>query len=180
MVESSGSSPIRSVLQTNKPFRVIESAVKIISKYMNIVGITVLLAMTAMTVIDVIGRIFKRPIIGGTEITEFEMVTIVFLCLGWAAINGKMITVDLITTKLSQKIQGVLNCITMFIGLGVIIVITWRSYLATLDVQKDQVSTMILKIPSAPFMWVLSIGFSVLCLVMLVQLVQNLVKAVGK
>jgi len=136
--------------------------------------------MTALTVIDVIGRIFKRPIIGGTEITEFMMVTIVFLCIGWAAVKGKMITVDLVMMRLPLKVQSILNVITMVIGLVVVGIITWRSYLATIDVQNDRVTTMILHIPSAPFMWILSIGFSVLCVVMLAQVVRNVVKVVAQ
>jgi TRAP-type transport system small permease protein len=166
--------------QVKKVGRNVESGISMLCRGMNILGIGVLLCMTALTVVDVIGRLFKRPIVGGTEITEFMMVTIVFLCIGWAATRGKMITVDLITMKLSPKVQNILNVITMFIGLVVVIIITWRSYLSTLDVQGDNVTSMILHIPSAPFMWILSIGFSVLCLVMILLFVRYFIKAVSK
>jgi TRAP-type transport system small permease protein len=169
-----------STSQIFKTGRTVESVLNSVCRVVNILGIVVLLAMTAMTVVDVIGRIFKRPIVGGTEITEFMMVTIVFLCIGWAAIKGKMITVDLLTMRLPLKVQSILNVITMFIGLIVVVIITWRSYLATIDIQNDRVTTMILHIPSAPFMWILSFGFSILCLVMLAQFIHNVAKVVAK
>jgi TRAP-type transport system small permease protein len=173
------SSP-ESISQIKKTGRTLESVLNFVCRYVNILGIAVLLAMTGMTVVDVIGRIFKRPIVGGTEITEFMMVTIVFLCIGWAAVKGKMITVDLVTMRLPLKVQAVLNVITMFIGLIVVVIITWRSFLATIDMQSDKVNTMILHIPAAPFMWILSFGFSILCLVMIAQFVRNVAKAVAK
>lgn len=173
------SSP-ESISQIKKTGRTLDSVINAVCRTLNILGVTVLMGMTALTVVDVIGRIFKRPIIGGTEITEFMMVTIVFLCIGWAAVKGKMITVDLVTMRLPLKVQAVLNVITMIIGLGVVIIIAWRSFVATLDVQSDRVTTMILHIPAAPFMWILSFGFSVLCLVMLAQVVRNVAKVVAK
>ena len=160
--------------------RIAGSVITEICRVLNILGITVLLLMAAMTVVDVVGRLFKRPIVGSTEITEFMMVTIVFLCIGWCALKGRMITVDLITLRLSQRVQAILNSISLFIGLGVMVVITWRSFLETLAVQKESVYTIILHVPSAPFMWILSVGFAVLSLVMVAQLVQNLAKAAGK
>ena len=163
-----------------KTGRSLESLLTYACRVLNIMGITVLMAMTLMTVMDVVGRLFKRPIVGSTEITEFMMVTVVFLCIGWCAIKGRMVTVDLIIMRLSAKTQAILNVITLIVGLGVVVLITWRSFLETMDVQEANVSTIILHIPSYPFMWILSFGFAVLCLVMIMQIVQNLVKVVGK
>jgi TRAP-type C4-dicarboxylate transport system permease small subunit len=164
----------------HKTARSFETGLTSVCRVMNILGVVVLLAMTAMTVFDVIGRVFKRPIIGSTEITEFMMVTIVFLCLAWVAVKGRMITVDLITMRLSSRVNAILNSITLFIGTGVIGVVSWQSYLATFDSYNDMVETIILHIPSYPFMWVLSIGFSVLTIVMAMLFVKNLAKAVNR
>jgi hypothetical protein len=60
------------------------------------------------------------------------------------------------------------------------VVLSWQSYVATLDMQTDNLYSFILHIPSAPFMWMLSVGFSVLSVVMAMQFIQNLTKAVGK
>jgi TRAP-type C4-dicarboxylate transport system permease small subunit len=94
------------------------------------------------------------------------------------AIKGKMVSVDLFTMRLSAKTNAILNSITLSIGLVVVVLIAWQSILATLETQKDKVNTMILHIPAFPFMWVLSVGFCLLALVMLMLLVQNVAKAV--
>jgi len=160
--------------------RSLESILGALCRTLNILGITVLMAMTLMTVMDVVGRIFRRPIVGSTEITEFMMVTVVFLCIGWCALKGRMVTVDLVIMRLSARTQAVLNVITLIIGLCVVVLITWRSFLETMEIQEANVATIILHIPSYPFMWILSVGFAVLCLVMIMQIVQNLAKAVGR
>jgi TRAP-type C4-dicarboxylate transport system permease small subunit len=167
--------------QTEKGFgKTLESIITNTCKYLNILGIGFLLIMTVLTVCDVVGRVFKYPIVGSTEITEYLMVTITFLCLSWCAIKGRMITVDLITTRLSKRVNAVLNTFTLFIGFWFMVVLSWQSYVATLDMQTDNLYSFILHIPSAPFMWILSVGFSVLSVVMAMQFIQNLTKAVGK
>lgn len=180
--ESAGTTPSQggSISAIQKAARAAESALTKLCRILNIIGIVVLMGMVALTVIDVVGRYFKRPVVGSTEITEFMMVTIVFLCLGWVAVRGKMVSVDLITMRLSKRTNAILNSITMAIGLVVVVCLAWRSFAATLETQKDKVSSMILHIPSAPFMWILSVGFSVLTLVMVMLWIKNIAKAVGK
>jgi TRAP-type transport system small permease protein len=166
--------------QSQKAKVTAEYFITLACRYLNILGVTVLLGMTALTVCDVIGRIFKHPIVGSTEITEFLMVTVTFLCVSWAAIKGRMITVDLITTRLPKKVNSWLNSVTLFVGFWFMAVLTWQSYLAALSTQEDGVFSIILHIPSSPFMWILTVGFGVLSIVIGMQFVQNLVKAVSK
>jgi TRAP-type transport system small permease protein len=157
--------------------RIVTSAAKIF----NILGITILVMLTALTCADVIGRyLFKKPILGTTEITEYMMVCIVFLAIAWCAVKNKQIVVDILLMNLKPGPKTVLNICTHFIGLGVMVIITWRNFLETLATQNSPRASAILSIKAFPFYWVMTAGLALLCLVMLVQLVQNITKMVKK
>jgi TRAP-type C4-dicarboxylate transport system permease small subunit len=146
---------------------------------LNILGVIVLVFMTFLTVADVIGRYaFQSPILGSTELTEYFLIVIVFLCVGWCTIQGKMVVVDLVLNRLPLKVQAGFNCLTLLISLAVLAITAWQTSLETMAVRDSLKGSSILRIPAYPFMWIVVIGFSVMCLVIIVQIAQNFYKVV--
>lgn len=152
-----------------------------ISRVMGIVGIGVVGVLTCLTVADVLGRyLFRRPVLGTTELTEYMMTVIVFLALAWCAVKKRHIMVDIIITRLAPRVRAVLSSITYTLTLGVLVIITWQCTLESIATQQSPKASAILNIRAYPFYWIMAAGFAVLCLVVLVQVVQNVAKAVKK
>jgi TRAP-type transport system small permease protein len=159
----------------------IKTAIHRLCQVMNILGMTVLVLLTCMTVVDVLGRyILKMPLIGTAELTEYMMVIITFMCIGWCAIKGRMVVVDLLLSHFPNKVQATLNVITLFIGLGIMVMFTWRNFLEAIALSETTKNSPMLHIPVYPFMWILTAGFGVLCLAMIVLLAQNVSKVAKK
>ena len=137
----------------------------------------VLAAMMLLTVADVVLRwLFKYPIIGTTEITESMMACIAFFALAWCASEKSHLKVDLVVDHLPRRLQGALDSFTTLVGLGLVALIAWRSFLEGRAVQEMNLISSLIKIPAFPFYYVISLGCILLCLVMILQLFDHLKK----
>jgi len=134
--------------------------------------------MMLLTVADVSGRyFFNSPITGATEISRLMMVLIVFPALGWAALGRTHVKVDILVSRLPQKVQAIVNAVTLLIALGTYSLITWRSFLEAAVVNRK---TSLLALPFTPFYWLMSVGFAIFCLAIVVLIIENMVKVVKK
>ena len=163
-----------------KTIKYLSSAIVSVSKVLNIAGIVVLGMLTCMTVADVLGRyLFKLPIIGSVELTEYMMACIAFLGLGWCAAADRHVKVTLLTSRLESRVQAILNSVMLFITFGFLVVMTWRGIAESLVIRQTNRQSLLLEIPVYPFYWVMALGLFVLCLIVLVQFIQSVIKAVS-
>jgi TRAP-type C4-dicarboxylate transport system permease small subunit len=151
-----------------------EKFIRLIIEASGIVGVAILLAMMMMTVVDVIMRyFFRRPIIGSVEISVSLMVCIVFLGIGWCALNDGHISVDIITGKLSKRGRAFLNSFDNIVTFLLALIIAWRSFLEAVSVKKMDVNSPLLGIPRYPFVFVTAFGFLLLFFAALILFIRN-------
>ncbi len=152
--------------------------INVLSRIMNYMAMGVLVLMMLLTVSDVLMRfLFRNPIMGSTELIEVMMALVVFLALAWGAVTREHLKVDLVISRLSPKAQAIVDSFTVSMGLGIVAIITWRSFLDSMDVQT---SSALLKFPMYPFHWIMSLGFAMLCLAMIPLLIQNVAQVVKR
>jgi TRAP-type C4-dicarboxylate transport system permease small subunit len=150
-----------------------------LSRVILIVSTVILVAMMLLTVSDVFLRyILKNPVPDSQEITEYLMICVAFLGMAWVAVKNENITVDLIVPRFSPRVQAIFDSVTYLIGLVVVALISWRGFVEGIAVRQIGMDSLLLKIPEYPFYIVLGFGLAILCLVMLIQFVQHLNKAV--
>ena len=134
--------------------------------------------MMLLTVVDVFLRyFFNSPITGTTEVTEFMMVIVVFPALAWCAVTRRHLKVDLLVSHLPPRIQAIIDFLTLLLALGTFIIITWQSFLESLDVRT---TTSLLNLPHAPFYWILTVSLALFCLSIATLLVENIMKEAKK
>lgn len=134
--------------------------------------------MMILTVVDVFLRyFFNSPINGVTEITEFMMVVVVFPALAWCAITRRHVMVALLVSYFPPRVQNILDTITLLMTLGIFGIITWQSFLESLDVGT---TSALLNLPYYPFYWVLTLGFALFCLAIVALIIENIVKEVKR
>lgn len=128
-----------------------------------------------LTVANVILRdFFDKPIMGTPELSEFMMVLVVFLALAWCAITRKHVRVELLTGRFPTRVQAILSVVTLFLALGIFVIITWQSALESMVVYD---TTSLLRIPTAPFYWIMTVGLGLFCLSILVLIIENIIEA---
>ena len=138
-----------------------------IPRIAGVVAMGVLFLMMLLTVADVVLRAtLNKPIIGATEIAEQMMVAIVFLGLGWCALQGKQIRVDLFASHYSPGTQRVVDLAVYFVGLILVAIMCWRTFLATLTVQQLGITCAYIGVPKYPFYALAAFGWAVLFVAM--------------
>jgi len=131
--------------------------------------------LMVLTVANVILRdVFNKPIRGTPELSEFMMVIVIFLALAWCAVTRKHVRVDLIVSRFPSRVQAIVDSITLFATLGIFVIITWRSFLESMAVYD---TTSLLRLPHAPFYWIMTVGLAVFCLSIAVLLIENIAEA---
>ncbi|MBW2065971.1 MAG: TRAP transporter small permease [Deltaproteobacteria bacterium] len=149
-----------------------------LSRLLGYIATGVLGLMMLLTVADVFSRyFFNTPITGTTEVTELMMVIVVFLSLAWCAVRRRHVKVDILVGTFSPRAQAIIDSITLLAGLGIFSIITWQSFLESMDVRAK---TSILQVPEAPFHWIMTLGFAMLSVVIVTLVIENLAGALKK
>jgi len=145
--------------------------IRSLSRLLGYVATVMMGLMTLLTVVDVFMRyVLNAPITGATEVSELMMVVLVFPALAWIAIDRSHIRVDLLVVKWPRRVQLMVEIITLLLALGTYAIITWQSFLESMEVRE---ATSLLEVPEAPFHWIMTLGFAVLCLAILSLMVEN-------
>ena len=149
-----------------------------LSQYMGYLATCILALMMLLTVVDVALRYFlNAPITGTAEISKLMMIIIVFPALAWCALKRKHIRVTLIASRFPPRVQAILSSITLLAALGTYGVITWQCFVESAVVNRQ---TSFLQLPFTPFYWVMSAGFALFCLAIVVLVIEDIGKAVKR
>jgi TRAP-type C4-dicarboxylate transport system permease small subunit len=150
-------------------------------RWVNNAGVTVLAMMMVLTVADVTLRyFFNKPILGSYEITEFMMTMLAAFTIGYAAILKAHVNVDLVFTRFPERIQGIISIFTNLVCVVFFGLMFWRNIYQSSVLREAHATSPALSIPEFPFIFILGIGFGIIALVFLLQLLESMVKAAGK
>lgn len=165
----------------NKRIQSLVGAINLVSRWFNYLGAGVLTIMMLMTVSDVLLRYFiNRPILGTLELTEYMMIPVVYLGLAWCAVRRENIKVDIFVNKLKPRPRAILDSITCLFSLIIMILITWQNLRETGNIWEIHRVSDILSVPAYPFFAVLTLGCFLLCIVLLINLIENIVQGVSR
>ena len=131
-------------------------------KLLAILAGLVLVALVALTFVDVIMRyFFSAPLRGRQDIVEMGMVLAVFLAAPYTwRINGH-ISVDLYETLFFPRLESIRQLFVMVSVAGIFALIAWRALIAAEDAALLNEATNMIAIPHKPFMLLIA-GISIL------------------
>jgi len=150
-------------------------------RWVNNAGVIILAMMMVLTVADVTLRyFFNKPILGSYELTEFMMTMLAAFTLGYAATLKAHVNVDLVYTRLPERVQGMISIFTSLVCVVFFGLMFWRNIYQSSVLREANAMSPALSIPEFPFIFILGIGFGIIALVFLLQLLESIVKAAGK
>lgn len=119
---------------------------------LGLVAAATLFAMMALAFVDVWGRyLFRRPVFGGYEVTEFMMGVLIFTALPLLCAREGHVTIDLLDQVLRPAWARWQRLVVNVISGGALAVMSWQLWVLSGDHARYQEVTMTLKIPHAPF-----------------------------
>jgi TRAP-type C4-dicarboxylate transport system permease small subunit len=145
------------------------------------VGAVILTAMMVLVAVAVIMRyVFNNPILGDLEVITFMLVGLISFSLAYCAVMKGHVSVTVLVTRLPYRAQVIISFFMNLITLGFIVMIAWYSVEQAIVLWRRSAATIIFKVPIFPFALVLAFGSGVFALVMVVELLDSLSKAVHK
>lgn len=159
----------------------IKKVVSPTSKVFLYISIVVIILMTLLVVSDVfMRRVFTAPIHGSHDLLGLGFSMIVFLPMAWAALRDRHIELDLITAKLPKIAQAILEVIMIFLGVIIMVLVTWRLGVLASQLYAQNATTAIYEISLYPFIYIATIGMGLLTLAFLIRLLNGINKLRGE
>jgi len=94
----------------------------------------------------------------------------------YVTFKGGNVEVTLLVSKFPRHAQQVIASVMLFIGVGVFALLAWQGWVAALEAMRTGTSTVSLEIPHFPFKFVAAVGFSMMCLWLVVSFLRSLGK----
>ena len=142
-----------------------------------LVGTISVVGMFFLILGDVLGRAsFNAPITGTMEISEYLVVVAAFSALGYAQLKGRHVSMELLTSRFSPRLQAWLRVFTLLIAVIVFTVMSWKLTEATYQAWRDNVTHWgtDFSLPTWPPNLIAAIGSALLVLALLTQIARNI------
>lgn len=144
-IEPGGGSRQRLSAPRDEPFG---AALFAFSEALAVFGGIVLLAMTAFTVISVVGRTgFDLPVLGDQEIVELGCAIAIFSFMPYCQMRAANVIVDFFTARLNQAARDGLDATMNAIFSVCILIVTWRLAVGGIATFHASDASMFLRIP---------------------------------
>lgn len=132
-----------------------------------------LLLLMLVTFVDVIGRyVFNRPVTFAVELIELLMGMVVFFGLAYTTLKKAHITVDLILDAASGIFKAALFKLAALISAIIIVVMAWQLTKRGIGFLQSGLSTDVLYMRVAPFVFIMCLGVFLAAIVAVVQFIR--------
>lgn len=136
--------------------------------------------MMLLTCIDVILRLFGHPIPGTYEMVGFLGAVVISFALAYTSLEKGHIAVEVLVSRLPTGLQFFINGVNSLIGVALFSLITWQSFTYAGDLMGSGEVSLTLQIPTYPFVYGISVGCGLLCLVLLTDAARSFRRTMGK
>ena len=142
---------------------------------LNVIAGISLTFMMSLTVVDVILRSLRKPIVGTYELVAFSGAMVIGFSLPFTSWMRGHIYVDFIISRFSKKIRDVFNIVTRCMVIWLFLMIGWNLIKYGMDLQKSGEVSLTLQMPFYPVAY----GIGVCCFIQCLVIGCDLLKIFG-
>ena len=152
--------------------RVFLAGVLKINQVMRGVAAVSLTCMMLLTTLDVVLRLFGKPIPGAVEIIAICGGIVIGFTVPISFWMRGHIAVDLVLNRLAGPVKNLINVITRCVGIGLCLLISWNSMKIGTGMRKAAEVSGTLELPLYPVEYALAFCFLVLSIVLLCDILK--------
>ena len=158
-----------------------EKIVNLVTRWLNWMAAAALIVVMVIVCANVIGRgFFETPVKGTVDIVGLLGAIVIAWAIAYTQVVKGHIRVDILVQRLPHRIQYIVDSVIDLIGLALFALISWQTIIFAKAIFETGELSEVLKIPITPFASVVAIGCIALTLVLLIDLIKSVSKAVGK
>ena len=170
----------RNVFTFGSVFQALSKSSFFLSVWFERIAIIGIVGMIIATIIDVLGaKIFHKPMAAGTEVVYFLQVIAIAGGLAFAKIDGRHIRLEFVDS-LPKKIKGIFNFLAAILGLGLFVILSWKSFEYAQSLKNVNEITSASRIPIYPFVIWVGLSCIPLCLVLLKDMTNSVIEVIKR
>jgi TRAP-type C4-dicarboxylate transport system permease small subunit len=146
--------------------------IKGLSGFLNIIAGISLTFLMLLTVMDVILRSLKSPIVGTYELVAFSGAIVIGFAVPFTSWVRAHIYVDFFILRFSKKVRNIFNITTRCMVIVLFILIGWNLIRYGVDLQKSGEVSLTLQMPFYPVAYAVGVCCFVQCLVLICDIVK--------
>ena len=143
-----------------------------LSRFLNIIAGISLTFLMLLTVMDVILRAVKRPIVGTYELVAFSGAVVIGFAVPLTSWLRGHIYVDFFVLKFSKPVRNIFNMTTRSVVAILFFLIGWNLIKYGMDLQKSGEVSLTLQMPFYPVAYGVGVCCFVQCLVMMCDILK--------
>jgi TRAP-type C4-dicarboxylate transport system permease small subunit len=143
-----------------------------VSRFLNVIAGVSLTFLMLLTVMDVILRSLKRPIVGTYELVAFAGAVVIGFSVPLTSWVRGHIYVDFFILRFSQKVRNIFNIATRCVVIVLFFLIGWNLMKYAMDLQKSGEVSLTLQMPFYPVAYGVGICCFVQCLVLICDIIK--------
>ncbi len=148
-----------------------------ITRSLAFAGGAALLWLMLLTVVAVVMRyVFNAPILGAQDISELSLAVVVFLGIPYCGWTGGHVAVDLISAVVAESRLRYTDTLMRLLGAVLFAVVAWQALRQGLDALEYGEASNLVEIAHHPFMFLMSFGWLLFALVLLLQAAAGLLQ----
>ena len=138
-----------------------------------IAGGASLLALTLLATVNVALRIFRVPASGTYEIVSFLVAIVTAGALGFTQKRKDHIVVDILSDRFPAPVKRALDRVSYALMFVLFSIVSWQTFVYGMRLLQTGERSETLRIAFHPFVFVVCLGFAVLALTILLDLVET-------
>ncbi len=151
-----------------------ESWVRRLSVASAAVGSAVVVFMMLVVAADVSSRdALDRPILGAFELVEFGMLVAVSSAFCLTQMRGGHLRVDVVLVLMPPRVRAAFESFNLAVMLVFTTAVAWQGYAQSMVIMRRAAQSVMLEIPKWPFYLLLGVGWSILSLAVLAELLSR-------
>jgi C4-dicarboxylate transporter DctQ subunit len=131
-------------------------------------------SMMAFVFSDVILRYFGHPTSGSNDLVQLMTAVAVAFTMGYTLYLGRHPTTAILVVHLPPAAQRVIRSATSLLSLVVFVFLAWQTAKLARQMMKVHEGTMTLGLPLYPFIFCISAGSVLMCLICLASFLKSL------
>lgn len=140
-----------------------------------------MVAMLALTVADVVGiKLLKTSMPGGMDLADLMGIVVTGFAIAFTKILRGHVSVEILVMRLPRRAQDGLSAFVSLLGLALFILLVWQSFVYGRLLQTAGEASMTYGISKYPFAYAMALAGIPVCLVLILDFIRSLSKAVAK
>ena len=152
---------------------------RLVSGWAEWIGFGAIFFMVVLTCVDVVGaKLFRLPVPGSIDVMMLAQVIAIASAGAMALIQDRHVQVEFFMLLFPKRFQALVDCVIQLLCLVFFIVVVWRLFDHGYHLQTGGEETATVRIPVAPFSYASAVAIIPLCLVLLQQFLNSIVRVI--